>query len=81
MPAVSTVNAKPVASTVPLAVSAIGPELAAGLPVQVPLRNQSMLTLPLGNGLLASPVTVTKSWTVVPAATVVTTGGPRCGCR
>ncbi len=32
-----------------------------------------MLTLPLGNGLPASPVTVTKSWTVVPTGTVRTT--------
>ena len=31
-----------------------------------------MLTLPVGTGWLGWPVTVTKSWTVVPTATVVT---------
>jgi hypothetical protein len=72
-PAVLTVNAKPVASKLPEASSGPTlPEFTAGAPVHVPLRNQSMLTFPVGGGLPAPPLTVTKSWTVVPTATAVT---------
>ncbi len=40
--------------------------------MQVPLRNQSTVTFPVGIGFPAPELTVTKSWTVVPAATEVT---------
>jgi hypothetical protein len=50
IPAVLTVKGKPVASTVPSAASAIGPELFAAVPAQVPLRNQLIETLPVAAG-------------------------------
>ena len=49
------------------------PEFATGLPEQVPFRNQSTSTFPVGIGLPGCPVTVTKSCTVEPTATAVTT--------
>src|SRR5262245_19421359 len=72
MPGVFTVKLNAVASTVPLAPRAIGPDVAAGAPVQVPFVNQSMVTFPVGIGFSGLPVTVTKWCAVAPAATVVT---------
>ena len=52
------------------------PEFGVGAPAHVPLRNQSTLTLPVGGGFPATPLTVTRSWTVVPTGTAVTTVCP-----
>src|SRR5215212_5775409 len=49
------------------------PEFTAAAPAQVPFRNQSMFTFPVGTGPPSADVTDTKSCTVLPAATVVTT--------
>src|SRR4051794_34658610 len=49
------------------------PELAAGVPEQSPFVNHSTVTLPLAAGDPDCPRTVTRSCTVAPAATVVTT--------
>src|SRR6185295_13331719 len=78
MPAVFTVNAKPVASKLevdgPLGVSGPTlPEFTAGAPEQSPFRNQSTVTLPVGGGLPPPPSTVTRSCTVEPTGTDVTT--------
>src|SRR5690349_12118163 len=71
-PGVFTVKLNAVTSTVPAAPSGVAAEVAAGAPVQLPLRNQSTVTLPVATGLPAPPLTATKSWTVVPTGTVVT---------
>ena len=63
---------KEIASTSPLAFSAMFPEVIAGTPAHVPLVNQSSVMFPVGVGLPGSPVTLTKSWTVEPALTVST---------
>src|SRR3954451_1502129 len=49
------------------------PEFAATSPVHCAFANQSIETLPVGIGEFGCPVTVTKSWTVAPASTDVTT--------
>src|SRR5580765_2239931 len=54
------------------------PEFAAGTPEQLPFRHQSTFTFPVGTGCAGSASevdTVTKSCTVEPAATAVTTWG------
>src|SRR5436309_5440184 len=63
------------ASTVPAAVSAMLPELLMSVVHSAPSvpENQSIVTLPVGLGWPPTPVTVTESWTVDPAATAVTT--------
>ena len=48
-----------------------GLDVAAGVPVQVPLVNQQNVTVPVG--VPRPPVTVAWSCTVVPAGTDVTT--------
>src|SRR4051812_24524201 len=48
-------------------------DVVVGLPVQVPFVNQSSRTVPVGVGLPAPPLTTTRSWTIEPAGTVVTT--------
>src|SRR5262245_39854365 len=60
-------------STVPAGPSGVLAELESAGPAQLPLRNQSTTTLPVGIGWPGPPLTVTKSCTVVPAGTVVTT--------
>ena len=50
--------------------SGIGPEFAAGFPVQVPFVNQSKVTFPVGVTLV--PDTVALSCTTDPTATEVT---------
>src|ERR1044071_8258885 len=59
-----------VPSTAPLA-SVSAPEVWAGEPAHVPLVNQLTVTVPVG--VPTAPLTVALSWTVVPAATEVTT--------
>src|SRR5438445_13773981 len=59
-----------VASTAP-AESENEPEIAAGVPEQVPLLKKSKVTVPVA--VPALPPTVALSWTVVPSGTDVTT--------
>src|SRR3954452_17083137 len=71
-PAPAGVLVNEVTSTEPLTRLTL-PELDCALPLHVPLVNQLTLTVPVGVGLPAPPDTVTKSCTVVPATTEVTT--------
>src|SRR5690348_11290056 len=73
MPGVFTVKLNPVTSTVPPGPSGVIALVEAGGPAQVPFRNQSTVTLPVGTGAPGWPVTVTKSCTFVPTPTAVTT--------
>jgi hypothetical protein len=70
---VFTVNEKAVTSTVPAGPSGVSADVDCGAPPHVPFRNQSTVTLPVGAGLPAPPLTVTKSCTVEPTPTAVTT--------
>ena len=72
LPDTPGVCANVVASATPAASSVNGADVAAAGAVQVPLVNHENVTVPVGAGRPASPVTVAWSCTVVPAGTDVT---------